>query len=523
MIKRLIEKQIIQSMKDFPSVTIYGPRQCGKTTTVRNLFPDFSYANLEDMNVRRLAFDDPEGFFARFPEPVIIDEIQRVPELISAVQIRIDKTGKKGQYVLTGSQQIALKAAVSQSLAGRTAVLNMLPLSVKELVKEGIVLDRDTQLLAGNMPYLYANKGISPSEYYKSYIETYLGRDIAMQNQVHDMMSFERMLHLLASRVGQLLNESSLASDTGISTKVIKGWLSILEATHIIYFLKPWYSSRTNQEVKTPKIYFCDTGIAAYLLGIETPAQMNRDPLMGQLFGNMIIMEALKAEYDNNTIDSLFFFRNSNGKKQAPLPVHESEYSRMEFQVYRTTRECNREGRRIISLRYPLSFRDCIEHQDILLIELELSFAERPIKQVRKECKLINERKIRIILFKCYLFGCHPRDFRNLFLQTADSGFAGVLVDDVRKCRLVYPELLLVQPMLFKLSRDEVVFGYAHLLFGEITGHGYHLHPVAQGGLDGGCVVGRGDEKHMRQVVVDVKVVVVERGVLLRVKGFQQG
>ena len=313
MIKRLIEKQIIQSMKDFPSVTIYGPRQCGKTTTARNLFPDFSYANLEDMNVRRLAFDDPEGFFARFPEPVIIDEIQRVPELISAVQIRIDKTGKKGQYVLTGSQQIALKAAVSQSLAGRTAVLNMLPLSVKELVKEGIVLDRDTQLLAGNMPYLYANKGISPSEYYKSYIETYLGRDIAMQNQVHDMMSFERMLHLLASRVGQLLNESSLASDTGISTKVIKGWLSILEATHIIYFLKPWYSSRTNQEVKTPKIYFCDTGIAAYLLGIETPAQMNRDPLMGQLFENMIIMEALKAEYDNNTIDSLFFFRNSNG------------------------------------------------------------------------------------------------------------------------------------------------------------------------------------------------------------------
>ena len=309
----MIEQQITQSMKDFPSVTIYGPRQCGKTTTVRNLFPDFSYANLEDMNVRRLAIDDPVGFFARFPEPVIIDEIQRVPELLSTVQVRIDGNGKKGQYIFTGSQQIALKAAVAQSLAGRAAILNMLPLSLRELENEGVRLDRDIQLLAGNMPYLFANAGISPSEYYKSYIETYLERDIAMQNQVHDMAAFERMLRLLAARTGQLLNESSLASDTGISTKTLKGWLSILESTHIIYILKPWYSSRTSQEVKTPKIYFCDTGIAAYLLGIETPVQMNRDPLMGQLFENLAVMEALKAEYDNNIIDSLFFFRNSNG------------------------------------------------------------------------------------------------------------------------------------------------------------------------------------------------------------------
>ena len=139
----MIEQQITQSMKDFPSVTIYGPRQCGKTTTVRNLFPDFSYANLEDMNVRRLAVDDPVGFFARFPEPVIIDEIQRVPELLSTVQVRIDGNGKKGQYIFTGSQQIALKVAVAQSLAGRTAILNMLPLSLRELENEGVRLDRE--------------------------------------------------------------------------------------------------------------------------------------------------------------------------------------------------------------------------------------------------------------------------------------------------------------------------------------------------------------------------------------------
>ena len=313
MIRRQIEVQIIQSMKDFPSVTIYGPRQCGKTTLVQELFPDFSYANLEDISIRRLASDDPIGFFSRFPEPVIIDEIQRVPKLLSTVQVRIDMNKKKGQYILTGSQQIPLREAVSQSLAGRTSVLNMLPLSLMELCKEGVMLDRDTQLLAGCMPYLYVNDGISPSEYYKSYIETYLERDIAMQKQVHDMVLFERMLRLLASRVGQLINESALAADIGINTKTLKGWLSILESTHMIYRLKPWNSSRTSQEVKTPKMYFCDTGIVAYLLGIETPGQMNRDPLMGQIFENLIVMEALKAEYDSNVIDSLFFFRNSNG------------------------------------------------------------------------------------------------------------------------------------------------------------------------------------------------------------------
>ena len=300
-------------MKDFPSVTIFGPRQVGKTTTARSLFPDFSYANLEDLNTRRLAHDDPEGFFTRFPEPVIIDEIQRVPELLSMVQVRIDQNHKKGQYILIGSQQIKLRESIAQSLAGRTTILEMLPLSLKELADEGIRIERDVQLLSGNMPYMYANDGIAPSEYYKSYMETYLEKDIAMQSQVHNMRLFEKMLFLLASRVGQLVNVSSLANDTGVTTKTINDWLSLLESSHLIYFLKPWYSSRTSQEVKTPKLYFSDTGIVAYLLGIETPKQMNRDPLMGQIFENLVVTEALKAEYDRNVLDSLFFFRTSNG------------------------------------------------------------------------------------------------------------------------------------------------------------------------------------------------------------------
>ena len=201
MIKRNIERQLEKSMKDFPSVTIYGPRQCGKTTIAKHLFPSFSYANLEDTNTRQLAKRDPYEFFTRFPEPVIIDEIQRVPELLSTVQVRIDKSGKKkGQYILTGSQQIPLKEAVAQSLAGRTSILNMLPLSLEELSNSGIILDRDIQLLAGCMPYMYDNQNIAPSEYYKSYIGTYLERDVAAQNQVHDLYSFERLLSLLSGR-----------------------------------------------------------------------------------------------------------------------------------------------------------------------------------------------------------------------------------------------------------------------------------------------------------------------------------
>lgn len=314
MIKRNIERQLEKSVKDFPSVTIYGPRQCGKTTIAKHMFPSFSYANLEDANTRQLAKSDPYEFFTRFPEPVIIDEIQRVPELLSTIQIRIDESnGKKGQYILTGSQQISLKEAIAQSLAGRTSILNMLPLSLDELSNSGIILNRDVQLLTGCMPYMYDNQNIAPSEYYKSYIETYLERDIATQNQVHDLYSFERFLSLLSGRIGQLVNESALALDVGVSIPTIKGWFSILESTHMIYRLRPWYTSRTSQVVKTPKIFFCDTGIAAYLLGIETPSQMTRDPLMGSLFENLIVMEALKAEYDNNIKDSLFFYRNSNG------------------------------------------------------------------------------------------------------------------------------------------------------------------------------------------------------------------
>lgn len=300
-------------MNEYFSVSIFGPRQCGKTTLAKNLFPSFSYANLEDMNVRSLAKNDPEEFFTRFPEPVIIDEIQRVPELLSTVQVRIDKNQKKGLYLITGSQQISLNSSITQSLAGRTAIVQMLPLSISELYSANIKLDRDSQLVSGFMPFLYAESGHSPFEYYKNYVNTYLERDIVQIAAVHDLIRFEKFMRLLAGRVGQLVNNSILATEVGVSSTTIGSWLSILEASHVIYTLKPWFKNRNSQVVKTPKIYFCDTGLVSYLLGIETPVQMIRDPLLGNIFENFVVIEALKTRLNLGLEPNLYFFRNSNG------------------------------------------------------------------------------------------------------------------------------------------------------------------------------------------------------------------
>ncbi|MBQ8211722.1 MAG: ATP-binding protein [Treponema sp.] len=313
MLQRTIEKHISSLMNEYFSVSIFGPRQCGKTTLAKTLFPSFSYANLEDMNVRSLAKNDPEEFFTRFPEPVIIDEIQRVPELLSTVQVRIDKNQKKGQYLITGSQQISLKSSITQSLAGRTAIVQMLPLSISELYSANIKLDRDSQLVSGFMPFLYAESGHSPFEYYKNYVNTYLERDIVQIAAVHDLIRFEKFMRLLAGRVGQLVNNSALATEVGVSSTTIGSWLSVLEASHVIYTLKPWFKNRNSQVVKTPKVYFCDTGLVSYLLGIETPEQMIRDPLLGNIFENFVVIEALKTRLNLGLEPNLYFFRNSNG------------------------------------------------------------------------------------------------------------------------------------------------------------------------------------------------------------------
>lgn len=313
MIKRAISEYLTSCVNEYFSVCVLGPRQCGKTTLVQSLFPEYSYANLENMNTRILAKEDPDEFFTRFPEPVVIDEIQRVPEILSAVQVRIDKFKKKGQYIITGSQQIPLKNTVSQSLAGRVAVVQMQPLSLEELKQSGIILERDVQLVSGCMPFLFSESGHKPFDYYKNYVQTYLERDIAQIGAVQDLSRFETFMRLVAGRTGQLVNNSAISAEVGVSSTTIGSWLSILESSHLIHILRPWYKNRTSQVVKTPKVYFCDTGLAAYLLGIETPEQIQRDPLMGNIFENLIVAEAFKTRFNYGAEPNLYFFRNSNG------------------------------------------------------------------------------------------------------------------------------------------------------------------------------------------------------------------
>lgn len=313
MIDRKIASYIQSQMAEFPSVTLFGPRQCGKTTLVRALFPNYAYANLEDFTTRELATKDPDEFFTRFPAPVIIDEIHRVPSLLGQVQVRIDRNPGKGLFLLTGSNQISVKASVAQSLAGRTSIIDMLPLSISEIESAGITLDRDDQIIAGGMPFLFAESGHAPSDYYRNYVNTYVERDIAQQDSVRDLSKFFNFLKLLAGRTGQLMNSAAIGAEVGVSGNTISAWLSLLEASHIVYVLKPWFTSRTSQVVKSPKVYFCDTGLACYLLGIETPAQLQRDPMLGKLFENLVLLEALKSRLNDGLEPNLHFFRNSNG------------------------------------------------------------------------------------------------------------------------------------------------------------------------------------------------------------------
>ncbi len=311
-IERDIRPTLERVSKEYPVVTIFGPRQSGKTTLTRTVFPSYSYANLEDYSTRALAKEDPYEFFTKYPEPVIIDEIQEAPQLLDQIQVRCDQRGVPGQYILIGSRQVALRESVNQSLAGRTVILRLMPLSLHELEIAGIHVDRDAQILGGFMPGLYHGTPHIPYEYYKAYTETYLQRDIA-QRRITDLDRFFRFLQLLAGRTGQLVNYTDIANNLGISSMTVKDWISLLETSFVIVRLSPWFPSRDKQIIKTPKLYFCDTGLVCYLLGIDSKQMVRNDRIHGCLFENMVVMEAFKTCLSQNREPSLFFFRNTSG------------------------------------------------------------------------------------------------------------------------------------------------------------------------------------------------------------------
>lgn len=316
MIRREISEKLISLSKQVPVVTIIGPRQSGKTTLVRECFPEYTYVNLEDPINRMLAKDDYKSFFETYKQPLIIDEVQRVPELLSAIQVIVDSDRENnGCFILTGSHQPSLQEGIAQSLAGRTSILTLLPLSMKELNQDGQLesLSIDDLLIKGFMPELYKKVSREPLTYYRDYLNTYVEKDLREMLEIKNLDKFLRFLTLLAARVGQVVNLSALSGEVGVSSTTLSEWLSVLEASYIVYRLKPFFSNITKQQIKSPKIYFTEVGLAVYLLGIETENQANRDPLRGNLFENLIVSEVLKSRLNANKNPNIFYMRTAKG------------------------------------------------------------------------------------------------------------------------------------------------------------------------------------------------------------------
>lgn len=312
MIQRTIQVQLKKLAAMYPVVTITGPRQSGKTTLAKMTFPDYHYVSLENFDVRQMAEADPKGFLKSYAAPVILDEIQRVPALLSYIQTIVDENKSSGQYILTGSHQPQLGQGVSQSLAGRTGILQLLPLSISELASAGIVLSRDQYITQGFMPRLY-DTSLDAKNLYRDYFSTYVEKDVRMMLNIKNLSAFETFVKLLAGRVGQLVNLSSLANDVGISAPTLKEWLSVLEASFIVFQLPCYFENFGKRLVKSKKLYFTEVGLATWMLGIETPEQVARDPLFGGLFENMVVMEALKSRFNAGEMPNLYFLRDSQG------------------------------------------------------------------------------------------------------------------------------------------------------------------------------------------------------------------
>jgi predicted AAA+ superfamily ATPase len=289
-----------------------GPRQAGKTTLVRNAFPHKPYVSLEDLDVQELAIADPRAFLAGYPQGAILDEIQRAPGLLSYIQGIVDEKKTPALFILTGSHQMELHQAVSQSLAGRTALLHLLPMSLQELNQAGFDLSLDEFLLRGGYPRIYADQ-LNPTKAYRNYFQTYVERDLRQISQIADLAQFQKFIKLCAGRIGQLVNLESIGNEVGISSPTVRNWLSILEASYMIVRLSPYFENFGKRMVKAPKIYFTDVGFAAYLLGIETLSQIQRDPLRGHLVENLLVLELMKARLNQGLDPHLYFFRDAHG------------------------------------------------------------------------------------------------------------------------------------------------------------------------------------------------------------------
>ena len=313
MIQRAAQKTLLRLAKGFPILALTGPRQSGKTTLAKAAFPEKPYLSLEDPDIRLMATQDPRGLLSGFKEGAILDEVQHVPELLSYLQTKVDQELRPGAFVLTGSQQFSLTSGLAQTLAGRVGMVQLLPLAMGELQEAGRLPEHlDEVIFRGLYPPLH-DRDLSPLDWYGNYINTYVERDVRKLLMIQDLVTFQRFLKLCAARVGQLLNVSSLAADCGITHNTASAWLSVLEASFIVRRLSPHFQNFNKRLVKTPKLYFCDTGLACWLLGIRSAEQLAFHAQRGFLFENLVVAEFLKARLGQGLPPDLHFWRDSRG------------------------------------------------------------------------------------------------------------------------------------------------------------------------------------------------------------------
>ncbi|SRR5579883_90963 len=334
--QRQIQPKLEMLLRQYPVVTVTGPRQSGKTTLVKHVLPHISYVNLEDPTTRALINQDVKAFFEQYPNGLILDEIQRMPELLSYIQVLVDKTpDQTGLFVLTGSHQLELHQAISQSLAGRTALLTLLPLSLDELQDMHTDLSLDELLLHGFYPRIY-QKHLNPTEAYRYYFQTYIERDVRQLIHLRDLNQFHTFMKLCAGRIGQVLNLTNLGNDVGVSTQTVRQWLLLLEASYLIVRLTPYFENFGKRIIKSPKLYFTDVGLATFLLDIENTSQLARDPLRGNLFENLVILDIIKHYYNEGKTPPLYYFRDQHGNEVDLLLKTGNQFVAFEIKASKT-------------------------------------------------------------------------------------------------------------------------------------------------------------------------------------------
>lgn len=336
MIRRRLQDKLLQAAKKSPIVAVVGPRQSGKTTLVRHAFPRKPYVSLEDLDVREAALSDPRGFLSRYPKGAILDEIQRAPSLFSYLQTAADARRQPGLFILTGSQHFLLLQSLSQTLAGRSRLLTLLPFSLEELhgtAHSKISLEK--LLTKGLYPRLY-DRGLNPLDWYPDYIQMYLERDVRLIKNIGDLATFQRFLRLCSGRTASLLNLSSLAQDCGVTHNTARSWLGILEASFIVFLLQPHHQNFRKRLIKAPKLYFYDTGLACTLMGIEAAGQLHTHPMRGNLFETLVVSELMKRRFHRGLPSNLYFWRDKTGHEIDCLAQHGAELTPVEIQSGKT-------------------------------------------------------------------------------------------------------------------------------------------------------------------------------------------